>query len=201
MVLGVFCGKHSAKGKAASGVGIVSDGDAVGIAVIFYGVNARNLIATDGVDAKLVSRCRCRTFRCSVGTEQCALCPRLLAVDISHYLLGKRYGSAARSVELVDVMHLFHLHIILWELVHYLCQISVHGREYCHANREIGCPKEGLAFLTAQTLYICTVVVHPTGRTAHHLNVVAEGTQIVALGNMRCRKLYGDIGRSKLSTV
>ena len=92
------------------------------------------------------------------------------------------------------MVYLFHLHVVLWELVHYLCQIAVHGREDGNADGEIRCPEEGLPFLAAQTLHVVAVLAHPACRAAHHLHVVAEGTQIVAVCHMWSRKFYCHIG-------
>lgn len=178
-------------------MGIVSDGYAVGLAVVCNGVYARHLATAHRVDAQLVVGAVGRAFYMAVGSRQSALHPAVLAVDIVYYLLGKSYRRAARSVELMHVVSLLHCNRILRKSVHYLCQIAVDGREYGHAYTEVRGPEEGLSALGAHLSDIVAVVFHPSRRARHHLDVVRKGPEIVAVGGSRIGELDGNISRGK----
>ena len=114
MVLGVFGSQHGTQRKAAARVGIVADGDDVGIAVVADGMDAGHLAATDMVHAQ----------QFGVGG---ILGPGLLAVQTLHNLLGQRDGRATGMIQFMNVVGLLHLHIVLGELVHDFGQIAVDG--------------------------------------------------------------------------
>ena len=92
--------------------------------VVGDAMDARHLAAADVVDAEH-----------SVGSLMQP--PAILAVYVPDDAFGKRDGCALSSVEFMDMVSLFHCHIILRESVHYLCQILVDGGEYCYADGEV----------------------------------------------------------------
>ena len=100
----------------------------------------------------------------------------------------------------MHMVRLFHLHVVLWELVHDLSQIAVHSREDGHTDGEVRGPEECLA-LTAGLAHLVAVLRHPTRRAAHYLHTFCPGFQIVAVGRLRGGKLNGHIGRCKLRAL
>ena len=124
MILGIFSSQYRSEGKALAAVSIVSNGDQIGIRVIADGVDTRHLSATDMINTQelLVRR---------------ILLPSLLTVDIFHNFIGQCDSRTTGMIELMHMVRLLHLHIILWELVHNLGQISVHSREDGYADGEV----------------------------------------------------------------
>ena len=121
------------------------------------------------------------------------LSPSLLAVDVLHYLFSQCDGCSAGMVELMHMMGLLHLHVVLWKLVHDLCQVSVYCREYRHSDVS---PEQRLSLL-AHTLYVVAVVLHPSRRAAHHLHVLLERPEVVTVGSLRSSELYCHVSRCK----
>ena len=105
-------------------MGIVGNGDDIGIRVIADGMNARHLTTADMIHTQQFGVCG-------------ILCPGFLTVDILHYLLGQRDSRTTGMVELMHMVRLLHLHIVLWELIHDFSQVTVDGREDSHADREV----------------------------------------------------------------
>ena len=68
-------------------------------------------------------------------------------------------------VELMHVVCLFHLYVILGELVHNLCQIFVDCREDGYTDTEVRSPKERLSILSTSLAHLVAMLCHPTGRT------------------------------------
>ena len=95
-------------------MGIVGDGDAVGIRVIADGVDARHLTSADVVYTK--------KFR--VGG---VFGPAFLTLQTCYNLLAQCDGRARGMVELMHVVGLLQLHVVLRELVHNLSQVAVDG--------------------------------------------------------------------------
>ena len=96
-------------------------------------------------------------------------------------------------VQLVDMVGLFHLYIVLGELVHNLSQIFVDCREDGYTYREVRGPEQGLAFCCAGFLHVIAMFLHPACRTTHHLDTGLPGFQIIAISGLRCCKLYCNI--------
>ena len=100
---------------------IVSNRNQVSIRIIADGMDARHLTTADMIHTQILLVCG-------------ILLPSLLAVDILHNLLCQRDGCATGVVEFMHMVRFLHLHIVLRELVHDLCQITVHGREDGHTD-------------------------------------------------------------------
>ena len=100
-------------------------------------------------------------------------------------------------VEFVDVVGLFHAHVILAETVHDVSQIAVDGREDSHSHREVACPEKRLSLLVAESHDVSLVVLFPSRASANHFHSSLERAQNVVVGSIRVGKLYGNIGRSK----
>ena len=90
----------------------------------------------------------------------------------------------------MHMMCLFHLHVILWELVHDFGQILVDSTEDSHANGEVGSPEQRLSFLRTHSANIVAMFFHPSCTTTNHLHVVLKGTKIIAISSLGCCKLY-----------
>ena len=101
----------------------------------------------------------------------------------------------------MDMVSLGHLHVVLWELVHDFGQILIDGREDRYANGEVAGPEECLLAVLAECLHIGFMVFHPAGGTAHHLDIVGKGAQVVAVSCRRVCELNGDVGRRKGGAV
>jgi len=101
----------------------------------------------------------------------------------------------------MDVVSLGEADIILSKLVHYLCQITVDGREDGHPHAEVAGPEKRLAVLFAVTLHVGLVVLHPASGAADHLHVVAESLLIVVKGGCGVGELDGDVGRGECGRV
>ena len=69
MVLGVLCSEYGTKGKALTRMGIVGNGNDVGLRIVADGMDASHLTTTDVVDAQQLGVCG-------------ILSPSLLSVDI-----------------------------------------------------------------------------------------------------------------------
>ena len=95
------------------------------------------------------------------------------------------------------VVSLLHVCIILWETVHYLCQISVHGGEDGNTHAEIACPEERLSLFAAEALHVVGMVFHPSCGAANHLNVLCERLEEVSVCGLRSGELYRHIGACK----
>ena len=119
--------EHRFEGESLARVGIVGDGDAVGVAVVDYAVYAGHFVAADALDSQLIGGAIVGALYGAVGEVLLALHPCVLAVDVGYYLLSQSDGCAARCVELVDMVGLLHTYVILGELVHYLGEIAVDG--------------------------------------------------------------------------
>ena len=68
-------------------------------------------------------------------------------------------------------MRLLHLHVILRELVHDLCQITVHGREDGHTDREVRSPEERLTIGTGLTNLVA-MFLHPASRKCRTVKIL-----------------------------
>src|SRR3712207_9082585 len=79
-------------------------------------------------------------------------------------------GSAARSVELMDVVRLGHTHVVGGKAVHDARQILVHRREYGYPETEVGRPEQGFAFRRAKPPDFFAVFRHPSGASGYHLH-------------------------------
>ena len=128
------------------------------------------------------------------------LLPSLLAVDILHNLLSQRDSRTTGMVEFMHMMRLLHLHVILRELVHDLCQITVHGREDGHTDREVRSPEERLTIGTGLTNLVA-MFLHPASRATHHLDAFRPGLQVVTISRLRRSELNCHISRRKCRTV
>ena len=124
MLLCVLRCQHGSEGKALAGVGIVSDGNQIGIRIITDGMDARHLTSADMIHTEILLVCR-------------ILFPSLLTINAFHNFIGQCDGCARGMVELVHMVCLLHLHIILRELIHDFRQITVHSREDGHADAEV----------------------------------------------------------------
>ena len=103
-------------------------------------------------------------------------------------------------VELMHVVRLLHLHIVLRELVHNLCQVTVDSREDGHTYREIRGPEECLT-LQASLANLITMLIHPPRRATDHLHALGPSLQIVTIGSLRSREFNSHISRCKLRAV
>ena len=169
-------------------MGIMRDGNQVGIRIITDGMNTWHLTTADMVN----------TQQLRVGG---VFCPCLLTVYLLYNLFCQRNCRSTGMVELMHMMRLLHLHIILWELVHDLCQITVYCRENSHTDTEVRSPEQGLTSFRTHLTDILSMFLHPSCRTTHHLHVVLEGTLVVSVGCLRGSKLNGDICRSKSGRI
>ena len=104
-------------------------------------------------------------------------------------------------IELVHMMRLFHLYIILRELVHNLGQITVHCREDGHTDREVRSPEECLPLFGTSLAHFITMILQPARRATHHLHALGPGFQIVTISHLRGCELNGYISRRKRWTV
>ena len=129
---------------------IVGDGNNILGRVVCDGMNTGNFLLTDIVDTQHLGL-------------RLVQAPALLAIQILYNLLSQRDGGAGRSIQFVYMMGLHHIHIILFELVHYLCQIFVYGTEDGHTYTEVAGPEERLTFCGTSLTYFGLVVLHPTG--------------------------------------
>ena len=73
MLLRIFSGQHGTQGKPLARMGIVGDGDAVGLRIIAHGMNTGHLSTAQRIDAE-----RCRIVRLILLT----LYPTGLAIQI-----------------------------------------------------------------------------------------------------------------------
>jgi hypothetical protein len=94
-----------------------------------------------------------------------------------------------------------HADIVLWKLIHDFGQVAVDSLEDGNTDAEVGSPKESLLAIGTQSLDFSLVVFHPSCGAAHHLDIVGEGLEIVAIGSCRVGKLDGDICRAELGAV
>ena len=89
--------------------------------------------------------------------------PTLLAVQVLHYLLCQCDGCTRGSIQFVYMMGLYHIHVILVELVHNLSQILVDSTEDGHTNAEVAGPEKSLAFRSTSLAHLSLMILHPTG--------------------------------------
>ena len=176
---------------------VVGDGDAVGVAVVFYTMNARHLALAATCNQKWMIAYRIEVVYSPIGIVKFSHRPVAVAVVALNDLLGKCDGCARRMVELMHVVHLLHADVVLRKFVHYLCQIAVHCREDSHSDREIGSPEERLPFFLTHAAHILLVVCLPSRRPAHNLHSAAPCLQVVVVGSSGIGELYRYIGRRK----
>ena len=96
----------------------------------------------------------------------------------------------------MHMMGLFHFYVILRELVHDLCQITVHRREDGHTNGEVRSPEECLAVSTSLA-HLITMLLHPPSRAGDDLDTFSPSLQVIAISCLRSSKLDGYVSRSK----
>ena len=75
MLLCIFGCKHRTQGESLTRVGVVCDVDAVGFAIVYYRVDARNLVAAYALDGKLVGSHVVGALHRAVGKVLLALNP------------------------------------------------------------------------------------------------------------------------------
>ena len=92
VILGVFSSQYSTECKSLAAVGIVGDGNLVGLGIITDAVDARHLIPTDGSDRQLVRSDLVAAALRAVGCVLEALYPFVLAVEAVDDVRGKRIG-------------------------------------------------------------------------------------------------------------
>ena len=105
MLSRVLGSQYGAKGKALAAVGIVGDGNLVGLAVPGNAMNARHLVATYAVNAQLVGRHVERTLLRAVGVGQHAKLPAVQTVHLCHQLLAQGDAGARWVVQLMNVVN------------------------------------------------------------------------------------------------
>ncbi len=157
-------------------------------------MDARHLVATDGVDSELVGVVGWGWLYGAVGLRECAHLPVALAVEVGHDLLGEGDAGARGVVELVDVVSLGLLNVVLWEAVHYLGQVLVDGGEDSNADGVVGCPEESLALLGTCLAHVVAVLLEPTGRAADYLYSGGPRLEVVAVCHVWGGELYGYLG-------
>ena len=177
----------------------MADSDGISIRVVGYLVNAWHLIATNSIDNKVCRRSlrSCLILLRRVRPVDSTFHPVGLSIEILNNLFRKSDGSTTWSIKLMDMVGFLHLHIILLEAIHNLCQISVYGREDGYTNREVGSPEESLTLFGTHTTNIVAMLFHPSCRTRNHLHIMCKSAKIVAISSLWSCKLYGNISRSK----
>lgn len=194
---GVLCSEYGAEGESLAGMCIVSDGDAVGIAVPCNAVDARYLAATDAVDGQFLGCGLVLYGDSAVGSGERAKCPIVLAFHLFEQPFGQGDSRAAGMVEFMDVVHFLHASVVLWELVHDACQIAVYSIEDGYADGEIRSPEEGLAFSRAEVLHLLLVCVEPSCGTGNNFDIGSEAAADVVVGNSGRGKFNGDISAAE----
>ena len=131
-------------------MGVMGNGNQIGIRVIADGVNTGHLTTTDVI----------HTQQFGIGGF---LCPSFLSVQIGYNLLCQRDSRTTGMVQFMHMVGFLQFYIILGELVHDLGQIAVYSREDSHTNREVAGPEQGLSTLLTSLTHFLTVLFHPTG--------------------------------------
>ena len=88
-------------------------------------MNTGHFVATNRRDRQLVG---CNLIATRLRTISCvleALNPLVFAVKVIDYLFCKGNGCSRWCIKFVNMVHFLHLNVILWETIHYLCQITV----------------------------------------------------------------------------
>ena len=194
---GIFGGQHGAQGKAAAVLGVVGDGDTVGLGVVADAVDARHFAQADGADGQFVGGAGSGARHGAVGCLERALHPARLAVEVLEDAFGQGDGGAARGVQLVDVVRLAHAHVVARELVHNLGQVLVDGREDGHAQAEVARPEQRPFTLGAEAAHFLAVFFRPARAARHELHARLEGLHVVAVGSLGIGELDGHVGRAE----
>ena len=186
---GVFGSQYGTQGEAAAILRIVRDGDAVCLRVVADAVDARYLALADGCDGQY-SLLRFPLL----GRSQL---PTVLAVEVRQDVLGQGDGSAARCVQLMDVVCFGHAHVVSRELVHDAGQLSVDGREDGYAQTEVARPEQRLASFGAKFSDFFPMLLQPTCAARNQLHARLERAHVVAIGRRRVGELDGHVGRTE----
>ena len=80
---------------------MMGDGDAIGVAVVYYAVYAGHFVAAYAFNRQLAWGAIVGALYGAVGEVLLALHPCSLAVEVGYYLLSQSDGCAARRVELI----------------------------------------------------------------------------------------------------
>ena len=176
---------------------IMGDGNQILLAVVADGMDARHLPFANAGDRKLVGLCFTATAYRTIRIYHLIHTPIALAVKILDNLLSQCDGCSTGMIQLVYMVHLFHLHIILRELVHDLGQIAVHGREDGHTHREVRGPEQRITLFRTHPLHVITMFLHPSSRTRYHLHALGKSLQVVTVCSLRSCELNGHISRSE----
>ena len=94
----------------------------------------------------------------------------------------------------MDVVRFAHCHIIGRELVHYLCEVLVDGREYAYSQTEVGRPEQCLAAFGTKSLHFVSMFRHPARTAGYQFDPGAECLHIVIVCNHGVGELYGNVG-------
>ena len=183
MILRIFSCKYCPQRKALTAMGIMGNRYQIGIGIITDRMNTRYLTTTDMIHTQQLLVCR-------------VFSPCLFTVDTLDYLFGQGNGSTTGMIQFMHMMGLFHLYVILRELVHDLCQITVHSREDGHTDGEVRGPEERLAVGTGLT-HLITMLLHPSCRAGDDLDTFGPSLQVIAISSLRSSKLDGYVSRSK----
>ena len=178
-------------------MGVVRDGDAVGLRGVGHGVNARHLVTPHRIDAQCVGCMLGRARDRAVGFVHFALHPRCFSVQALHDLFRQRDGGARRRVEFVHMVCFHHRDVVIGISVHDFGQIFVHGRKDSHAEREVRSPEERVPLGGAGFSHVGFVLREPTCRSAHHLDALRPSLPIVFVGCGGSRKFDGYVCRAE----
>ena len=94
-------------------------------------------------------------------------------LQLLYNVVGKAYGGAARSVELVDVVRFAYAYVIFGVAVHDFGQLPVDVKHDVYTNAEVGGYKQALLALQAVVYHIFQLVV-PTGGAYNNRYVDVE---------------------------
>lgn len=137
VVGGIFSSQNGTECKSAAIVGRMGNLDIIGLRLVSNGMDAGHFACAFGVYAqKVVGVVGCARNG-AVGILYLSFYPTFLTVYRLTHILGQGNGCAARGIKFVDMVHLFHPHVILGIIVHNAGEITVDGREYSHPEREI----------------------------------------------------------------
>ena len=124
MLCCIFSSENSTESKSLTRMCIVGDSDDISRRVVADAMDSWNLTTTNVINAKHVWGSLVKS-------------PLVLTVKTLNNLLCESDSCTTWSIEFMNVVCLDHVYVILWELVHNLCKILVHGREDGNANAEV----------------------------------------------------------------
>lgn len=202
----IFSSQYGTQRKPFPVVRVMSNRNAVRLAVIHHGMNARNLATTYAVDTQFICHTRLRTAYGSVRCRKRTLHPFVFTADSMDKVFGQRNGRPARCIQLMHMVHFLHLHIVDRETGHDACQITVHGPEDSHAEAEVAAPEKRMSLFATQAAYFFTMFGYPSRTARHHFHPGGKSLKIIVVRRLRCSKLNSHVCtpesfRSEISTV